>query len=74
MRQVLASAKDFGCAKFLPSPKDFEGANVFVSAKVFGCVNVFVYNSGTYILCIFLHSYLVSANNVIGANILRLLG
>jgi hypothetical protein len=34
VHQHSVGAKDFGCAKFLPSAKDFEGANVFVPAKV----------------------------------------
>ncbi len=55
---VSVTAKVFGCA------------NVFVSAKVFGCANVFcVYFSTPIFLCIFLHSYLVCANNLIGANV-----
>jgi hypothetical protein len=71
----LASAKDFGCANVLASAKDFEGAIISVSAKGFWMRQYFcIYFAAPIFLCIFLHSYLVFANNLIGANILRLLG
>jgi hypothetical protein len=74
VRQHFCGRQNFSIAKVLASAKVFGCANVFVFAKVFGCANVFVYISVLKFLFICLHSYLVCANNLIGANVLRLLG
>jgi hypothetical protein len=83
---ISVGAKDFGCAKFLASPKDSGCAKFLASAKDFGCANVFVsvefldapmfciYFAVPIFLYIFLHSYLVCANNLTGSNVLRLVG
>ncbi len=60
------------CQVFLASAKDFECANISVSAEFYGCANVFVYILQRLYFCVF--SYLVCANNLIGADILRLVG
>jgi hypothetical protein len=66
--KFLASAKDSGCTKFLASAKDFGCANVFVSAEFLDAPMFCIYFAVPIFLYIFLHSYLVCANNLIGAN------
>ncbi len=71
---ISVDANIFPCDKVLESAKDSVGANIFVSAKVLDAPMFLYIFCGAYILCVFLHSYLVCASNLIGANVLRLSG
>ncbi len=60
---------------FYHPPKILGVPSFFHPPMFFECANVFcTYFSALILLYTFLHSYLVCTNNLIGANVLRLLG